>query len=514
MLSGYLTLALVALHYLVDHHQQGNSVDRAFLAFVMPRSWTIQNEEVSQRWTRAFDAAVLFLGDTQVVTSIAIVLSAYVQLPCGLSVYHWEMIVDLAWFSALTHLATLTSLRHYFRRRPAMAVSRVILMGITLVLLVSALGPTGYVPQYGYIYTKSTARFNQFLSSPALCLLNDHRRREVAESLFRTDDGSHGGVQSGPPYNLLLVILSVSYMVIGYVTRVARLSRTVGNKLEKWLRVVPSNFLCATYNSVKKSNVRSGFWTRLRKGILLICITMFEAVCEIANSMLWEVLWLAAALVWGTFRLLQHRQASYLADENTWGFGQVLALLLSALPFWSLLSNLQENIRAPLSIDVPITRMRTVEGIGALDSHAWFLSLVGFLFGTALTFAGGTIWLFAADGLVAGSESLAQGSDGLYEVPGSVVLIYLAAGSCSLFLGALFAALALAFHFRVLGCDRISRWCRRRIMGWNDLAQHRAHVWSWLVFVLLLLGIQLALCLVAALTTPDSVGGGTLRDTK
>lgn len=98
----------------------------------------MQTPETSERWTRAFEAAVLFLGDTQVVTSVAILLSGYMQLPCGISTYHWEMIVDLAWFSALTHLTALTSLRHYFRRRPAMAMWRVGFMGVTLILLSSA----------------------------------------------------------------------------------------------------------------------------------------------------------------------------------------------------------------------------------------------------------------------------------------------------------------------------------------------------------------------------------------
>lgn len=83
--SAYLTLILVFVHYLVDHQQQRNSVDRIFLTAVVPRRLTIQTQESSERWTRAFDAATLFLGDTQIVTSVAILLSGYVQLPCGLS---------------------------------------------------------------------------------------------------------------------------------------------------------------------------------------------------------------------------------------------------------------------------------------------------------------------------------------------------------------------------------------------------------------------------------------------
>ncbi len=486
-------------------------MDRAFLAFVMPRFLTIHTEEVSQRWTRALDAAVLFLGDTQVVTSVAIVVSGYIQLPCGLSVYHWVMIVDLAWFSALTHLAALTSLRHYFRRRPAMAVSRVILMGSTLVLLASALKHTGYVPQDGRIYTKSIARFQRFLSSPAACLLNQRRRLEVSKSLFNMDDDSSISADGGPPFNLALVTMSLIYLVIGYVIRVIRLSQSAGDTAERWLRVAPINFLCTKYSAAGGGAGWRIYFTRLRKGILLICITILEAVCEIANSMLWEVFWLAAALVWGTFRLLKHRKQSYLVDEDTWGFGQVLALLLTALPFWSLLSNLQENIRPPRAGQTPITLMRDIEGIGPLDSQSWFLSLVGFLFGTVLTVAGGTIYGFAVDPLLSKSSyaPYGQGSDTLHEIPGTMVLIYLVNFGCGLTVVALFTALALAFHFRFVGSDTISTWWRRRMAKWNPLSQRRARTWTWIVFTMLLLGIQVLVYFLVFLRSPDLVLGGS-----
>lgn len=126
------------MHYLVDRQHQRNSVDRAFLAAVVPKRLTIQTQETSEKWTRAFDTAVLLLGDTQAVTSVAILLSGFVQLPCGISTYHWQTLVNLGWFSALTHLTALTSLRHFFRRRPAMALWRIVFMGLTLVLLASA----------------------------------------------------------------------------------------------------------------------------------------------------------------------------------------------------------------------------------------------------------------------------------------------------------------------------------------------------------------------------------------
>lgn len=90
------------------------------------------------------EAAVLMYSDTQVLTGIAIMLSAYSQLQHKISIYHWRTTVQLAWFSSMTHLTTLTSLRAYFREHSKIAFWRLVFMGVTLLLLVAALVPTGY----------------------------------------------------------------------------------------------------------------------------------------------------------------------------------------------------------------------------------------------------------------------------------------------------------------------------------------------------------------------------------
>ncbi|KAG7004937.1 hypothetical protein G7Y79_00022g051580 [Physcia stellaris] len=128
-LSAYLTLFLVIVHYLFDDHVTTNPIDRRFIDFVTPRAWN-NSKAVSKKWTKALESAVLLYSDTQVVTGMAILLTGYIQLPSGISSYHWQVIVDLAWFSTLSHLATLTALRGYFP------------------LLATALGPTGYISQF------------------------------------------------------------------------------------------------------------------------------------------------------------------------------------------------------------------------------------------------------------------------------------------------------------------------------------------------------------------------------
>ena len=508
MLSAYFTLALVILHYLIDHHHKRNSVDKAFLGLVVPKRLTIQTQETSERWTRALEAAVLFIGDTQVVTSVAILLSGYIQLPCSLSTYHWEIIVDLAWFSALTHLATLTTLRYYLRRRPAMAVWRVFVMGITLILLSSALHPTGYVPQnynVGYEYVLTSQDLEHFLSSPALCLMNAHRRAQLTDNLSSASNVTHTESKVDLPFNKKSVSISLVFIVINYVTRVIRLSRSAAEKTNSWLRVKPMDAMCHACSAARILSIRSRILSSTVRGFLLICITMAEAVYEIRNSTLWEISWLAAALIWGTFRVVQHRQQSHLVGENTWGFGQVLALILTALPLWSFLSNLQESVLTPLHVDANPTSLRVIDGLGQLDQYYWFNGLVSFLFGTALILAGGTIyWVSGSDLLNPGSM---MGSDGLYHDSSWVAIVFFVAISCSMLAAIIFTAVALAFHYHVIPSSKLSGWWRRRTVDLSIRAQQKILSWAWIALMVLLIGAQLMIYLLVLYWFPDFVTG-------
>ena len=500
--SAYLTLALVLIHYLVDHQQQQNSIDRAFLAAVVPRKLKFQSQQSSERWTRAFDAAVLLLGDTQIVTSVAILLSGYIQLPCGLSAYHWEMIVDLAWFSAVTHLTALTSLRHYFRRRPAMALWRVIFMGVSMVLLGSALYPIGFIPQYFYyfegppyptpIYTE--AAFVGLLSSPVICLTNSHRRAELSIKFEAMSALAKGSEQRDPmnlPFNILFVTVSLAYFAVGYITRVARLFAPLSNRANHWLRVAPVRLLCRFYESAARRNPIPScriLW-QLWKGFWLICIVMSQALYEIVDSTLWEIVWLAAALAFGTLRLIGHKRTFSPSGENTWGFGQVLALILSALPLWSFISTLQDTVHRPLSIQITTTGLPDVTGLDRLGHRHWFNGLVGFLFGTTLFFMLGTICIFALSFL---NPRFSLTGDALHYHPANVLIVYAVLSSCSLLVATFLVSLALAFHFNIIGSLNISSWWRRRTMDWGTLAQQKVRRQMWILLICVLLAAQSA----------------------
>lgn len=223
------------------------------------------------------EGAVLTFSDTQIITGIAILLCGYIKLPSGISIYHWQVIVSLAWFSSLTHLTTLTSLRDYFRSRHGMAVGRSIFIGIVVVLLAAASGPTGYVSQ------------DQTNPMPAICMFSSKRRMEVSNSTFQNSDGYDGFLK----YNFPFVVLSMAFLIPIYIIRV--ISLFLETSLPEQLKpkignLFKNSYAFAELQRQKKTrfNPLKVFWNIL-KDLLLLAYTLSKAVYEISDSRLWQV---------------------------------------------------------------------------------------------------------------------------------------------------------------------------------------------------------------------------------
>ena len=133
MTTAYLTLAFVVVYYLMGCIEENflNEIDKTIIAKLSLRrhAKSIQRVELTLR------RAVLMFSDQQIVTGIALLASGYSQLNRDITVYHWQILMYLAWFSSLTHLTTLTVLRQYFRENFAARFWRSILMLVTVTML-------------------------------------------------------------------------------------------------------------------------------------------------------------------------------------------------------------------------------------------------------------------------------------------------------------------------------------------------------------------------------------------
>jgi hypothetical protein len=74
---------------------------------------------------------------------VSLLVGGFLQLRSGISVYHWQVVVYLVWFSSFTHLATLTILRENFAEIPPIRRWRVAIMSLIVIGNISAILSTG-----------------------------------------------------------------------------------------------------------------------------------------------------------------------------------------------------------------------------------------------------------------------------------------------------------------------------------------------------------------------------------
>jgi hypothetical protein len=212
------------------------------------------------------------MSDLQILTGTSILISGYVQLGYGLSAFHWQIIVLLAWFSSITHLSCLTFLRNYLYNRPAERVWRLVGMGLMLVMLLVAMIPTG-----GYDWTTFDYRRYGF-STPA--------PSDYAICYWRPTGDDVG-------FSFSTMVISVLLLALGFIHRVIRMHRTLSVSVLGVFRTFCSekarNVLRRTYTTMGMET--SGLTLKrlfLWRPLLALFLTA-RALLDLWNSMFIEV---------------------------------------------------------------------------------------------------------------------------------------------------------------------------------------------------------------------------------
>jgi hypothetical protein len=156
---------------------------------------------------------VLSMSDLQILTGISILISGFAQLRCGISCYHWRLLIYLAWFSSLTHLACLTFLRHYLYVNQGERAWRLVAMAILVILLIAAMVPSGNYqwdplqPSAGFDDSTTEAGIVPQPADYAICYFK--HLRKVDSVTFAS------------------MVLSVLLVGLGFLSRAARLHKSV-----------------------------------------------------------------------------------------------------------------------------------------------------------------------------------------------------------------------------------------------------------------------------------------------
>lgn len=216
---------------------------------------------------------MLSFSDQQVITGIAILISGYSQLRGGLAVYYWQLTVDLAWFSSVTHLTTLTCLRSYFRERQGLKILRLVCMVVTAGMLSSALASTGYLGDTSFTY-----------DYPAWCLFHPNLLGKAIDQ-----DNFKGNYK--PYYNSSYVAFVLIFLLVSYCARIIQLFPSGLDKRRKNGHARLSTFAQARLRNYKNralGNLFGYYWASVYTLTMAICC-IFKAAADLYSSMLWEV---------------------------------------------------------------------------------------------------------------------------------------------------------------------------------------------------------------------------------
>ena len=209
---------MVIVYYFHDSAPEATAtcnLDEHLLAWRMKRRKT----KLSKKWDEALGKGVLIFSDQQLITlhyitGTGILGSGFSQLSCGISSYHWQIIVYLAWFSSLTHLTTMTFMRQYFRNNPLLRFLRILFMLVLVLLLIAAPIPTAN---------------NSWLDEPALGL--------PAICTYELLNPTGSGAQfSLDPLQTTSAILSIYILFVSYTARIIRFFTPSAVFVRRWLR--------------------------------------------------------------------------------------------------------------------------------------------------------------------------------------------------------------------------------------------------------------------------------------
>lgn len=86
---------------------------------------------------RVIEKIILNLSDQLLLTGLAVLIAGF-WTHCSISVYHFALVSDLAWFASNVHLITLAALWRYLRDRPVLRNWRALLMASVAIFLVAS----------------------------------------------------------------------------------------------------------------------------------------------------------------------------------------------------------------------------------------------------------------------------------------------------------------------------------------------------------------------------------------
>ncbi|KXJ94993.1 hypothetical protein Micbo1qcDRAFT_200449 [Microdochium bolleyi] len=232
---------------------------------------------------------ILALCDGQILTGLSIMVSGWISLPCGLSAHHWQIIVQLVWFSSITHLSSFIMLRVHLRHSPVYRYTRMIMMLALLGMLIGGISATrsfnwpdalyrlyirerhlefspeveahlrqcvsgggGHDDEYAECLARRADEFTSlFMSAATVCFFD---RDSAAKRYWDST------VPEPPSAAYQSMVVSIFLLGLAFITRLSKASRRASQFATEWIRRPlgsRSERLCCRLAGVRSSSSSS-----------------------------------------------------------------------------------------------------------------------------------------------------------------------------------------------------------------------------------------------------------------
>jgi hypothetical protein len=261
-------------------------------------------------WSNMLYGTIMALSDQQLITGIAILSAAIRSLDKRtITVYHFNMVMNMAWFSSNVHLISLCVMRSFLYSSQIPNVLsharshavlpralRIIAMLVLAGLLLHCSAVSGY------------ELWDNNPNCPALCITR--------------------GQRAGYPYRQMIV--TFVFVIQSYTFQIARVTPAVGRFCSE--RILPIIQKCDD-SALNKSDKRSCIQSVYR-GTRRVALIIWWLLTSDLEFMLEMVAWYIIGLYWMFSDRNdghRHMEGSEIWKENHIGFGQLVPLLLIVL---------------------------------------------------------------------------------------------------------------------------------------------------------------------------------------
>ncbi|RYP44184.1 hypothetical protein DL768_009332 [Monosporascus sp. mg162] len=275
-----------------------------------------------RRWQTAFDHFILSMGDIQLAMGFAVLTYGYVTaFTEAMSVWHWWIIVGLAWFSVATNLTTALSLRPYFSKHPSERQWRTFLLACLIVALTVSMIP---IIRVRGMLASDPGDLQDILLSNVLCYL--------------PEKGPRTGMRFVPAAILMAIVCGTILVLCGILWLYER----PGSVIFKWRDNYRGEMQRSFFGDVITCIRCEQRYTLLLVRPVLALWLVLRIYADLVNSVVGGMFCVMAMFAWVTMRFVDTRSLGPAETMGRWTFGQIVALVLFVAPFASLATYLWE----------------------------------------------------------------------------------------------------------------------------------------------------------------------------